>query len=55
MAERFLKILRLLGMANPNEVMALAQETPRLLTLSQTGWSSLHQGVEAKVWDVSYT
>jgi len=35
--------------------VALAKQTPRLLTLSQTGGSSLHQGVEAKVWDGSYT
>jgi len=35
-AEQFLEILRPMGMANPNEVVALAQETPRLLTLWQT-------------------
>jgi hypothetical protein len=54
-AERFLNILRLVGMANPDEVMALAQETPRLLTLWQTegclvftkGWKRKYRTVHA--------
>jgi len=47
-AEQFLEILRPMGMANPNEVVALTQETPRLLNpLANREWSSSRGGSES--------